>query len=408
MERRGVAALGGAPLGMGPGRRAAGGRGAGGGARGARGGAAPAPPGSLIPETLEDLRREARAGGGARKLSPGEERRERRRSLARLGVPEYRKFAEARGAAPLRRAAIPDILQLNIGLYCNQACRHCHVESSPLRTAEVMSRATAEQALRVLEASPSVRTVDLTGGAPELNPQFRFLVEGAAALGRTILDRCNLTVLLEPGQEDLPEFLAAKGVRVVASLPCYTGETVDKQRGGGVFGRSIEGLRRLNAAGFGRPGSGLGLDLVYNPAGAFLAPEQAKLEPAYKQELGDCYGVTFNNLLCLNNMPVKRFADQLYSEGKLEEYMQLLVENFNTSAADGVMCKSLLSVGWDGALYDCDFNQQLGMPLRKGGRPCSIFDLESVADLSGLNIASGSHCFGCSAGSGSSCSGATA
>ena len=375
--------------------------------RGLGAGAAAPAPGSLIPETLEGLRREAAAGGGARKLSPGE-RRERRRSLARLGVPEFREFAAARGAAPLQRAAIPDTLQLNIGLYCNQACRHCHVESSPLRTAEVMSRATAEQALRVLEASPSVGTVDLTGGAPELNPQFRFLVEGAAALGRTVLDRCNLTVLLEPGQEDLPEFMAARGVRVVASLPCYTGETVDKQRGGGVFGRSIEGLRRLNAAGFGRPGTGLGLDLVYNPGGAFLAPEQSKLEPAYKQELGEAYGVTFNNLLCLNNMPVKRFADQLHSEGKLGEYMQLLVENFNTSAADGVMCKSLLSVGWDGALYDCDFNQQLGMSLRKGGRPLSIFDLESVGDLAGLNIACGSHCFGCSAGSGSSCTGATA
>ena len=301
----------------------------------------------------------------------------------------------------------PEILQLNIGLYCNQACSHCHVESSPART-EMMDLRTAERVMSLLPSSPSIHTLDLTGGAPELCTSFRYLVETATKMGYSVIDRCNLTVLLEEGQEDLGEFLAKHKVQVVASLPCYAEKNVDEQRGGGVFEKSIKGLKMLNRLGYGCPGSDLQLNLVYNPNGAFLAPEEKKLEEAYKVELDKCYGITFNRLLCLNNMPVKRYSDYLHRSNKLEDYMQLLLDNFNPAAVDGLMCKNLFSISWDGRIFDCDFNQQLDLPLKaKGKGQLSVFDVESLSELASSAITLGQHCYGCTAGSGSSCSGST-
>jgi len=320
------------------------------------------------------------------------------------------------------------VLQMNIGLYCNQACNHCHVESSPKRT-EAMDEATVDKCLELLETSPGVTTVDLTGGAPELTPQFRRIVEAVTAFNKAhperadveVIDRCNLTVLLEPGQEDLAEFLAEHKVRVVASLPCYSRDNVDTQRGSGVFARSIEGLRKLNSYGYGVEGSDLGLDLVYNPLGAFLPPPQAALQDKYKEQLLEDFGISFNGLFTITNMPIKRFADFLHGRDELDAYMKLLVDSFNPGAAEGVMCRSHLSVGWDGHIYDCDFNQQIGlhMPHLSGdaaaagagaaseARP-KITDLGSLDDLLSTPIALGSHCFGCTAGAGSSCQGTTA
>jgi len=335
-----------------------------------------------------------------------QEQQNKARALERLGLPPFARRVSDAGVTPMRRSRA-EILQLNIGLYCNQACTHCHVESSPKRT-ELMSLETAQRCLEILDRSPSVTTVDLTGGAPELCPAFRALVEGARARGREVIDRCNLTVLLEPGQEDLVGFLAANRVRVVASLPCYSQRNVDQQRGAGVFERSIEGLRRLNAAGYGVPGTGLHLDLVYNPGGPFLAPSQGELEGAYRAELRDCFGVEFSSLFCLNNMPIKRYHDWLSRRGGLEEYMALLVGAFNPAAAEGVMCRGTVSVGWDGRVFDCDFNQQLDLPmLGAGGEPVTVAGLSSLDELEGLRIALGEHCYGCTAGAGSSCQGAT-
>lgn len=370
----------------------------------------------MVPETLEQLAADkelqqlhARVAAVGQAALTREEAKLRQRSLDRLGVPPFSRVLQASGCGPLVRGPA-SILQLNIGLYCNQACRHCHVESSPMRT-EMMSREVAQRCVQLLERScvangGSLHTLDLTGGAPELTPQFRYLVKAGRRLGLEVIDRCNLTVLLEPGQEDLARFLADNRVRVVASLPCYSSENVNKQRGGGVFERSIKGLQALNAVGYGVPGSGLNLDLVYNPGGVFLAPPQSKLEPAYKQELADNFGVQFNSLLCLNNMPIKRWADHLAKEGRLEEYMRLLVDSFNPAAAAGLMCRDTLSVGWDGSLYDCDFNQQLGLGLTQPARR-TVFDLDSVDDLTGDAIAVDSHCFGCTAGAGSGCQGST-
>lgn len=336
-----------------------------------------------------------------------EEARRRQRSLDALGAPPFEATCAAAGVSPLRRGAAT-VLQLNIGLYCNQACRHCHVESSPRRS-EAMSAEVAARCVALMDASPSVATVDLTGGAPELAPQFEYLVREATARGLEVIDRCNLTVLLEPGQEGLAAFLAEHRVRVVASLPCYSPENVDAQRGGGVFARSVAGLRALNAAGYGRPGTGLALDLVYNPGGAFLAPPQAALEATYRTELREAYGVEFTSLFCLNNMPIKRWADELARRGEADAYMALLVNGFNPGAAEGLMCRDTASVGWDGRLYDCDFNQQLELGLGGGaGAPRSVFDVGSLEELTGRAIAVGSHCYGCTAGAGSSCGGALA
>jgi Predicted Fe-S oxidoreductases len=296
-------------------------------------------------------------------------------------------------------------LQVNVGKRCNQACHHCHVEAGPKRT-EMMDARTAQRLLALLEASPSTTTLDITGGAPELNPNFRDLVRGARALGREVIDRCNLTVLFEPGQEDTAGFLAAQRVKVVASLPCYSKANVEKQRGLGVFDKSIEGLRTLNALGYGTPGSGLELDLVYNPVGPFLPPPQEKLEADYRHELQAHFGIVFSRLYTITNMPISRFLHELLRDGHYEDYMTTLVQAFNPAAADAVMCRDLVSVSWDGRLHDCDFNQMLNLEL--GGRARTIWDLDRLDALEGEDIAFADHCYGCTAGAGSSCGGSLA
>jgi radical SAM/Cys-rich protein len=308
---------------------------------------------------------------------------------------------------PLRREA-PRTLQVNVGKLCNQACHHCHVDAGPKRT-EIMTRATAERVMALLAASPGVETVDLTGGAPELNPNFAFLVEHTRALSHHVIVRCNLTVLFAPGMEDLPRFYRDHGVELVCSLPCYTRENVDRQRGQGVFDRSIEALQLLNRLGYGRPGSGLVLNLAYNPLGAFLPPPQATLEARYREELGRLFGIEFHHLFTITNMPIKRFADQLHRWGKYDEYMGLLVNHFNPHTVPGLMCRSLVSVGWDGTLYDCDFNQMLELPVLSpnGSRQAlTLWDLDTLNRLARGRIATAAHCFGCTAGAGSSCAGA--
>jgi radical SAM/Cys-rich protein len=314
--------------------------------------------------------------------------------------PNFDEALAAHGSSPLTRTQATT-LQVNVGKLCNQACHHCHVEAGPKRT-EIMPRHVAERFIGFLAGSPRIETLDITGGAPELNPHFRFLVTQAWRLGRHVIDRCNLTVLFEPEQEDLAEFLAKNEIEVVASLPCYTAENVDQQRGRGVFGKSIRALRLLNSLGYGRPGFELTLNLVYNPLGAFLPPPQEKLEADYRTQLREHFGIEFNRLLTITNMPIKRFADWLVRGGKHESYMGLLVNHFNVATAENLMCRSLVSVGWDGQLYDCDFNQMLeiGMP---GTR--TIWDIQSFDGLEGKRIATGSHCFGCTAGAGSSCGG---
>lgn len=321
--------------------------------------------------------------------------------LEALPSPSFDAILRGRGQT-LRRGPVRT-LQVNVGLRCDLACHHCHVEAGPKRS-EALERRGAERVIELLRRSPGVRTLDLTGGAPELNPQFRFLVREARALGREVLDRCNLTVLFVPGQEDTAEFLAAQQVGIVASLPCYTRDNVEKQRGRGVFGRSIEGLRRLNALGYGLPGSPLRLDLVYNPLGPALPPEQAGLEARYREELGELFGISFGRLLTLTNMPIRRFAHDLERQGKYEAYLSLLVNHFNPEAVPGLMCRELVSVSWDGSLHDCDFNQMLGLGL--GGRRPTLWSLESLEALEGEPIATARHCFGCTAGAGSSCGGA--
>ncbi len=309
---------------------------------------------------------------------------------------------EAEGLGLLRRARVTT-LQLNIGLRCNLACHHCHVESGPKRS-ERLDRRGVLRILELLERNPGVGTLDLTGGAPELHEDFRELVGGARALGREVIDRCNLTVLHEPGQEDTAEFLAARGVRIVASLPCYGLENVDRQRGRGVFDGSIEALQTLNALGYGRAGSGLGLDLVYNPVGPFLPPTQAELEAEYRDQLANRFGIVFDRLLTITNMPIKRFAHELHRDGQYEAYMSLLVNHFNRENVPGLMCRYLISVAHDGTIYDCDFNQALEL-LPPGPRR-TIWDVEDLGALEGRAITTAGHCFGCTSGAGSSCGGA--
>ena len=322
-----------------------------------------------------------------------------------MGVSASLPFDDAlvrEGLGRLRRAE-PRTLQVNVGKRCNQACHHCHVDAGPKRT-EVMTSATAERVLAVLARNPGLATMDVTGGAPELNPSFRRLVERARALGRDVIVRCNLTIALVEGMEWLPEFYREHRVALVCSLPCYTQENVDKQRGHGVFEGSIRALQRLNALGYGRPGSHLRLDLVYNPLGAFLPGPQAELAARYREELGRHFGVEFHDLFTLTNMPISRFAEQLRRTGETERYMGLLVNHFNPATVDGLMCRHLVSVGWDGALYDCDFNQMLELPIGAPGAR-SIWELDDLRTLADEAIVTGPHCFGCTAGAGSSCGG---
>ncbi len=310
----------------------------------------------------------------------------------------------ARHGIPALSRKSPATIQVNVGKLCNQACHHCHVDAGPRRT-EQMTRATAERVIEVLAASPQVGTLDITGGAPELNANFAMLVERARALGRKAIVRCNLTVTLEPGMDWLAEFYRRSGVELVCSLPCYTAENTDRQRCAGVFDKSIAALKQLNAVGFGR--GELRLDLVYNPIGASLPPPQAELEAQYRDELARNFGIVFDRLLTIANMPIARFANQLRTTGSHSAYMGLLVNHFNPATVDGLMCRSLVSVGWDGRLYDCDFNQMLEIPLGDSAA-LTIWDLEDVGELGGARIATGSHCFGCTAGAGSSCGGAIA
>ena len=298
----------------------------------------------------------------------------------------------------------PSTLQVNLGYRCNQSCLHCHVNASPQRT-EAMDEATTQLVVEVL-AARKLQTLDLTGGAPELNPHFRTLVRAARRLGVHVIDRCNLTILYEPGQEDLAEFLAAEQVEVVASLPCYSLERVDRQRGAGVFDKSIAALQKLNALGYGRAAGGLALNLVYNPQGAVLPPAQGPLEADYKRELASHFGIEFNGLYALANMPIQRFGSTLVSKGEFGPYMRLLKDAYQPANLDTVMCKTLVSVDWQGYLYDCDFNQMLGLPLRLAGaaRP-HLRDL-LVRELQGGAVRVADHCYGCTAGQGSSCGGA--
>lgn len=302
------------------------------------------------------------------------------------------------GLWPLRPTKI-DIFQINVGKLCNQVCRHCHVDAGPHRT-EKMTRETAQLCVDAL-ARTAIPTVDITGGAPELNPEFRWLVEQARGLGRHVMDRCNLTVLELPAYRDLPEFFARHRVEVVCSLPHYRALNTDRQRGDGVYDKSIAALKRLNALGYGDGKSGLRLVLVMNPVGAFLPSGQVALEAEWKRELLKNHGIVFDNLYCITNMPISRFREWLEESGNYEEYMTRLVNAFNPSAAAGVMCRNTLSVGWNGQLYDCDFNQMLEMSIGH----IRDFDL---AQLEARAIRVGEHCFGCTAGEGSSCGGATA
>jgi len=300
---------------------------------------------------------------------------------------------------PVRRQTI-DTLQVNIGYRCNQSCVHCHVNAGPHRT-EMMAEQNLALIPQVLERR-GIGTLDITGGAPELHEGFRGLVRAARALGVHVVDRCNLTVLFEPGQQGLADFLAENRVEIVASLPCYSIDNVDAQRGKGVFDKSIAALQQLNALGYGHPGSGLMLNLVYNPQGPTLPPDQETLERDYRRELRRHFGVEFNHLFALANMPIKRFGSTLVSKGQFGAYLQLLKDSYSESNLGGVMCRNLVSVDWRGNLYDCDFNQQLDIPA--AGR-LHLRDLLQ-RDMDGSAIRVAQHCYGCTAGQGSSCGGA--
>ncbi len=307
------------------------------------------------------------------------------------------------GFPPLARRRL-EILQVNMGYRCNQSCVHCHVNAGPNRT-ETMSRDTIADVLAFLGVS-GIKRLDVTGGAPELNPGFRELVRRARELGVQVADRCNLTILEEPGHEDLAQFLAAQRVEVIASLPCYLEENVDRQRGKGVFETSLRGIRQLNALGYGVPGTGLDLNLVYNPQGPSLPPPQAGLEADYRRSLGERFGIEFTRLYTLANMPIQRFGSMLVSKGKFNEYMALLRGAHRDENLDVVMCRTLISVDWQGYVYDCDFNQMLDLPLKLDGRARTHLSGLIGRDLEGNPVAVRDHCYGCTAGQGSSCGGA--
>ena len=294
-------------------------------------------------------------------------------------------------------------LQVNLGYLCNQQCVHCHVAAGPKRT-EIMSAEIASAVIEAMQRLP-IQTVDLTGGAPELNPNFRQLVSSARQHDLHVIDRCNLSVLLEEEQRDLGDFLASNQVEIVASLPCYLEENVDEQRGSGTFEKSIIGLIKLNRLGYGDPESGLVLNLVYNPQGASLPPDQAQLEAEYKRVLGERYGIRFNRLLTLANLPIRRFGSSLLSRGEFHRYMELLQASHSRCNLDAVMCRTLVSIDWQGYVYDCDFNQMLGLPIGCNGFNTHVSELDDKS-LFRAPISVAGHCYGCTAGSGSSCSGA--
>jgi radical SAM/Cys-rich protein len=310
---------------------------------------------------------------------------------------------EGAGLYPLRPTKI-EILQVNVGRRCNQTCRHCHVDAGPDRK-EMMPDAVVDRVLEIIEHT-SIPTVDITGGAPELHRRWREIVTRARAAGKHVIDRCNLTITRLPNYAYLPGFFAEHGVHVVASLPHYRQKGTDTQRGDGVFDESIDALRQLNALGYGRPGTGLVLDLVTNPVGTFLPGGQKALEAEWKRQMARLYGIEFNALYTITNMPISRFLEFLEETGQIAEYLERLVTAFNPAAAAGVMCRNTLSVGWEGTLYDCDFNQMLELPVHPRA-PRTVFDFD-LAALESREIVLGPHCFGCTAGAGSSCGGATA
>jgi radical SAM/Cys-rich protein len=297
----------------------------------------------------------------------------------------------------------PRVLQLNIGKLCNLTCVHCHVNAGPRRK-EIMTRETVDHLLVWLEGT-DLEVVDLTGGTPEMIPDFRYMVERIRAMGKTVMDRCNLTILNEPGYEWVADFHADQGVEIVASMPCYCPKNVNEQRGDGVFDSSIKALQTLNALGYGREAH-LKLDLVYNPNGAILPPEQSELEADYKRELKAHFGIVFNQLYAITNMPIARFTSYLKREGVYADYMQLLLDNFNPGSVAGLMCRDTINVDWEGRVYDCDFNQQLGLQHGEKAAPLMLWDV-NFTDWAKLPILTGSHCYGCTAGQGSSCGGAT-
>ena len=306
-------------------------------------------------------------------------------------------------AGEFKRRAV-DVLQVNLGRYCNLACIHCHVESGPTRT-EMMSRENIDAVLGFLARS-EIPTLDVTGGAPELHREFDYLVATARRLGRHVMDRCNLTVIFEPGKEYLPEFFKQHEVELVCSLPCYSQENVDKQRGKGTFDSSIRALQQLNQIGYGRPDGNLVLNLVYNPVGPHLPPPQEKLEQDYKRILNEQFGIAFNHLYCLTNMPITRYAVHLKLRGEYDRYLELLAGSFNAATLDQVMCRNLISIGWDGSVYDCDFNQVLDLPVTDAaGKRLNITSL-GLDQVANRPIIVGDHCYACTAGAGSSCGGA--
>ena len=323
-------------------------------------------------------------------------------TLAELGVEPFEAALHRHGLAPLTAGRL-EIFQINVGRVCNQTCRHCHVDAGPDRR-ESMSRATMEECLAALAAT-DIPTVDITGGAPEMNPHFRWLVEEVKKLGRHVMDRCNLTILDTPSHRDLPEFFALHGVEVVCSLPHVDADKTDRQRGDDVFACSVRMLRRLNALGYGDGVSGLRLVLVANPTGAWLPGDQETLEATYRDTLLRSHGVRFDDLICITNMPISRYLEWLAESGNLEDYVELLVRSFNPAATQGLMCKNTISVGYDGTLHDCDFNQMLELRVDPTA-PQHIRDFDR-ARLEGRPIVVDRHCFGCTAGAGSSCGGAT-
>ena len=321
--------------------------------------------------------------------------------LAEGNFSQFKETLKENGL-PLLRADNIEILQVNVGKLCNMTCQHCHVDAGPDRKVENMDRDTVDHCLDAIRNS-GIRTLDLTGGAPEMNPHFCYFVSEARRLGCHVIDRCNLTILLANGFTHMPSFLAENEVEIVASLPCYLEENADSQRGDGSFQKSIVVLQQLNELGYGKPGSELKLTLVYNPTGPSLPPSQKDLEDAYRIELQSRYGIKFTRLFTITNMPISRYLDHLLETSQYEGYMQTLIEAFNPLAAEGVMCKQTLSVGWDGRLYDCDFNQMLELGVG-GSKPATIAEFDA-AQLSGRSIITGRHCFGCTAGSGSGCQG---
>lgn len=343
------------------------------------------------PPTLTLIRRGSELSSGAAQLQV----------LQQASIPDFGDQLESPDGE--LQADRIDILQVNVGKLCNMTCRHCHVDAGPDRR-EIMTRETIDQCLAAIDQA-GIQTLDLTGGAPEMNPHFRYFVQEARRRDCHVIDRCNLTILLANGFQDLPEFLAEHDVEVVASLPCYLESNTDAQRGDGAFQSSLQALRRLNDLGYGDPATDRKLTLVYNPVGWSLPPDQSRLEADYRRVLRSEYGIEFNRLFTITNMPISRFLEHLLEQGKLEEYLWKLVDAFNPAAVQGLMCRHLISVGWDGTIYDCDFNQMLDIPVGSAC-PRHIRDFDA-SRLKRRTIQTARHCYGCTAGAGSGCSGAT-